>query len=347
MICLHRTRTASLVIDLVQLSTDNFGNIAHSTQRTETAIGELRSELTNVADAIQSSRSANDTTGGLLLRRTEETNQMVANIEGMVSRINQGAATSSEVISLLRSVQTDVGIMAQSQDSRQNQLDLNVISIQKNLEKLTSELCTRDTLPEQLENDLERLVLRDPDRGTVREHQSTRAGGDTFLTVHTTLSSGRRCKASCTCQCHRSSRTGTPGLLSSLVGKLLLWYNGIPGLRPRTCDHPMCRRRSPSQVHLSYLFPRWMLQRGLSVSLSWGSIAGSSGASLHYTVPRIIADDHPVWNAIAMDKKDWLQNKLAAKEVLPTDIDCDGQSLLMVIKLPTLITFFNPVVFLS
>jgi hypothetical protein len=79
-----------------------------------------------------------------------------------------------------------------------------------------------------------------------------------------------------------------------------------------------------------------MLQRGFSVSLSWGSIAGSSGASLHYTVPRIIGEDHPVWNAIAMDRKDWLQNKLAEKEVLPTDIACDGESLLMVITISSL-----------
>jgi hypothetical protein len=87
-----------------------------------------------------------------------------------------------------------------------------------------------------------------------------------------------------------------------------------------------------------------MLQRGVSVSLSWGSIAGGPGASLHYTVPRIIGDDHPVWEAIEFDNKDWLQNKLAAKEVLPTDIDYVGESLLMVITAPI---FLNPLVFLS
>jgi hypothetical protein len=195
------------------------------------------------------------------LRRTEETNQMVANIEGMVSRINRDPTAPSEVMSLLRSMQTEI-----------------------------RQLGTRGTPPQQLENDLERMLLRDPDHGTVPDRQNTRPVGNTLFTVHTTLNSGRRCKASCVCQCHRSSRTGTPGLLSSLAGELLLSYNGIPGWRPRTCDHPMCQRQSPSQVHLSYLFPRWILQRGLSVSLSWGTIAGSSGASLHYTVPRIIAD---------------------------------------------------------
>lgn len=328
-VSLHRTRAASLIIDHVQDSTDNFGNIARSMQTTNTVMGELRSELSNVADAIQSSRSTNDTTSGMLLRKTEETNQMVANIEGMVSRINQDPAIPSEVISLLRSMQTGIGIVANGQGDCQNKLDLGITRLQKTLDKLSSQIGTRGTPSETLENNLERLV-RGPDRVAVPNNHDTQDVDNSLITVHTTLSSGRRCNVSCTCQCHKSSMTGTPSLLSSLLGTLLLSYNGIPGWRPRTCNHPMCLRKSPSQVHLSYLFPRWMLQRGLSFALSWSSSIAGSSASLHYTVPRIIAHNHPVWAAIISDNTAWLQNKLTAKEIFPTDIDFLGQSLLMV-----------------
>lgn len=318
------TRAASLIIDHVQDSTDNFGNIARSMQTTDTVMGELRSELSNVADAIQASRSTNDTTSGMLLRKTEETNQMVANIEGMVSRINQDPAISSEAISLLRSMQTGIGTVAHGQGDCQNKLDLGMTRLQETLDKLISQISTRGTRSETLENNLERLV-----RGPDANNHNTHAVDNTLITVHTTLSSGRRCNASCTCQCHKSSTTGTPALLSSLVGKLLLSYNGIPGWRPRACNHPMCQRKSPSQVHLSYLFPRWMLQRGVSFSLSWSSSIAGSSVSLHYAVPRVISDHHPVWFAIETGNKAWLQNKLAAKKVFPTDINETGISLLM------------------
>ena len=71
-------------------------------------MGELRAELTHVADAIRASRGVNDTTGGSLLRRTEDTNHKVANIEGMVSQMNQAPAFPTEVMELFRYMQTEI-----------------------------------------------------------------------------------------------------------------------------------------------------------------------------------------------------------------------------------------------
>jgi hypothetical protein len=151
----------------------------------------------------------------------------------------------------------------------------------------------------------------------------------TLISVQTTLSSARRCNPSCMCQCHKGSQTGTPGLLSNVLGRLLIWYNGIPYWRPRTCNHPKCQRKSPTQVRLNYLFPRWMLQKGIHVCLSWGSVTGS-GASLYLSVPRIIPDTHRAWSATDSNNLSWLQTMVRAENIFPTDVDPRGLSLLMV-----------------
>lgn len=151
----------------------------------------------------------------------------------------------------------------------------------------------------------------------------------TLTSVQSTLSSRGRCTPSCMCQCHRGSQIGMPDLLTSILGSILISYHGIPYWRPRTCNHPRCQRKSPTQVRLNYMFPRWMLRKGIHVSLSWGSVTGS-GVSLHLTVPRIICGDHLVWRAIASGNLSWLQSKVEANEIFLTDVDPDGESLLMV-----------------
>lgn len=151
----------------------------------------------------------------------------------------------------------------------------------------------------------------------------------TLMSVHATLSSGRRCNPSCMCQCHKGSQTGTPAFLSSVLGSVLIWYNGIPYWKPRTCNHPKCQRKSPTQVRLNYLFPPWMLRKGIHVSLSWGSVTGS-GASLHLAVPRVIGSNNGVWEAIMLKKLPWLRAMVRARKIFPTDVGPDGLSLLMV-----------------
>jgi hypothetical protein len=77
-----------------------------------------------------------------------------------------------------------------------------------------------------------------------------------------------------------------------------------------------------------------MLRKGVHVSLSWGSLTGA-GAAIHMSVPRIIDIPGSVFWAIDDDDVSFLQAKIAAKVVFPTDaLSNTGDSLLVVLKSP-------------
>ncbi|KAI9795746.1 MAG: hypothetical protein M1833_006839 [Piccolia ochrophora] len=76
------------------------------------------------------------------------------------------------------------------------------------------------------------------------------------------------------------------------------------------------------------MFPRWLLQKALSLNLSWKSVTGV-GASLHIEIPRIIPRSHAGWTAIRSRNIEHLQNLISSKALFPTDIDDSGQSLLL------------------
>ena len=77
----------------------------------------------------------------------------------------------------------------------------------------------------------------------------------------------------CSCSCHSSSRLKSPQLLEQFIGLLFVGYTGLPILRPY-CTEATCNRNSKSRISFSYCFPRWFLQRALSLALISNPRAG-------------------------------------------------------------------------
>lgn len=93
------------------------------------------------------------------------------------------------------------------------------------------------------------------------------------------------CKASCCCNCHRRTMLSTPAFLSGLIGSLLVGYIGLP-FPPRPCNERTCQGHQHGSAQLTYLFPRWLVPRLISVTYSQ-----KAGIGVVLKAPRIISDD--------------------------------------------------------
>ncbi|KAI0475240.1 ankyrin repeat-containing domain protein [Xylariaceae sp. FL0804] len=156
------------------------------------------------------------------------------------------------------------------------------------------------------------------DEGVATENASS-----DVLSIDTLFTS--LCDPSCTCQCHHTSASRTWNWLRRFVGRLFFSYNHVPYLDPRPCNRAACRARSGSSIRFTYFFPAWLVSRALHVTAALETITGP-GADLHFRVPRVIPDEHPVWGA--MSSISHLQLMLTNKILYPTDINSFGQSLL-------------------
>ena len=138
----------------------------------------------------------------------------------------------------------------------------------------------------------------------------------------------RGCSRHCSCQCHRHTRVESPKWIRSVFGSLFLQYNSLPILDPRACDNKYCHRLSTKSVRLRYIFPQWLMTRAAYIAVSWHALTGS-GSDIHIHVPRIL-QDYSASVAIRHGDLEWLTKAITTKEILPTDIAMNGNSLLRV-----------------
>ncbi|KAK1713078.1 ankyrin repeat-containing domain protein [Colletotrichum lupini] len=152
-----------------------------------------------------------------------------------------------------------------------------------------------------------------------------KTGGIPFGSVQKPV--GRKCTSYCKCQCHRHSRLQTPTWLRLILGTLFLEFNRKSLLGPRKCDLETCDG-APDSTRMIYIFPQWFLLRALFVAASRDSLTGI-GSSIHLRIPRIIPRDQMISIVYNFDI-DWIKRGIINSTVLPTDIDEDGNSLLMI-----------------
>lgn len=138
----------------------------------------------------------------------------------------------------------------------------------------------------------------------------------------------RGCSRHCSCQCHRHTRVESPKWVRSVFGSLFLQYNSLPIVDTRACDNKYCHRLSTKSVRLRYVFPQWLMTRAAYIAVSWHALTGS-GSDIHIHVPRIL-QDHSASVAIRYGDLEWLTKAITTKEILPTDITMNGNSLLHV-----------------
>ncbi len=97
--------------------------------------------------------------------------------------------------------------------------------------------------------------------GNVRGNDEQLDGLD-VVRVEALYMSGNGCNPWCGCVCHITRTLSSPSALQNVIGTLLFGYVG--GLLSPSCDEPLCLRRSPAALRITYFFPRWFLARALS-----------------------------------------------------------------------------------
>ncbi|KAI3391303.1 hypothetical protein diail_7610 [Diaporthe ilicicola] len=127
--------------------------------------------------------------------------------------------------------------------------------------------------------------------------------------------------------CHAVTTSRTPSMLSRMLGTIILSYNSIAVWNSRPCNHPRCLRSSSNSVHLNYLFPVWLPRLAMTFSISWDSVVGS-GASLYFSLPRVVSGSSEVFKAIDTNNIPRLQRLFSDRMFFPTDVNEDGVCLL-------------------
>jgi hypothetical protein len=326
------------MINVTQVMTTGFQQVENSIQRSEAAvISSLRSELAQSVDAITSTLRDNRGQNDIVAERADEIQDIVCRMEAVVIQETQDQPAKSEIMSEIQHLRTNLNQHIQQVGCRNDGLETQVSKMQSTLDQL----CGMASGNVQSMRARERLLgaLVADEVSTASRAQASSAhqkrsvdNQSTFVSVQATLSTGRRCKASCNCQCHKSTSVGTPGVLSGMLGSLFLRWSAIPLFRPRICDHPRCGNNANQTIRLTYMFPSWMLQRAFSVSLSWDGLTGM-GADIHLALPQVISDQHGIWTAVAKDDTSWIRAAVTDKRLSLTEVSPGGESLLMVRRL--------------
>lgn len=308
----------------------------------------MESQLSQTCTVVSSSLDTDNEMTRLLLERTESMTQTLKEVQDFLRSEKQSAeAHGSQATALqesIASVETEMDTfddrateLENSHLSTQEGILSTLMKMQENLENIntcmrSSAKASEETLQQLLRPRLEdvstaSLVKPEMSQNNQLQQQQMNSLGS-VISVQSTAIIGtqRRCKSYCGCSCHGKSTLTTSGFLSRVVGNLFVSYNSIPIWKPRSCNSRQCGRRTADRIQVDYMFPRWMLQTCISLSLSWNS-GLNHGASLHLSIPRF----NPAWNnASAMMRTGHtvaLRRFLDLKKILLTDIDENGITL--------------------
>jgi hypothetical protein len=101
------------------------------------------------------------------------------------------------------------------------------------------------------------------------------AQGINFESIKVTVSKHRwkPCSSSCLCVCHIRSHWATPPLLRKVFGSMFVGYAGVPVFAPK-CNRRSCAPGSFAEADLTYILPRWLFLRAVSMALTYTSRDG-------------------------------------------------------------------------
>lgn len=341
---MNSARQGTLLLHITNVITTGLHQMDHSTKHAEAAIiGSVESEFTQWARTILSSLKDNAMQGSPLLERTAELKDIATKVESMLKRDADCQSGNLAVTLQLQTLHASLEDLIQKLDRRDDTVGRDITKIESTMTELSDLLKENIRSTRSVEQQVGPLISSsgsDEAAAGRRQRMDTDMPGlgpqktDTLISVQATLSMGRQCEPSCYCQCHQNTAVRSPGVLSGILGRLLLAWNAATLWRNRTCDHPKCKHSSAKVVRLTYVFPRWMLHRALAASLSWGGITGA-GADLRLAIPYVIGRDHIAWLVIADNDVPWLQREIARTRMTLTEVFDNGESLLMVKSLNT------------
>ena len=137
------------------------------------------------------------------------------------------------------------------------------------------------------------------------------------------------CELSCSCTCHKISRSRSPKSMATIVGSLFLGYNAVPWFS-RKCDSAFCRSHS-SKLTYTYAFPRWFVDRVIILKLSNTKIGGPE---LCLRLARMRPDNSRIFVAVGYESDEvavhHVKRLLLAGEASVLDVTSEGETALQV-----------------
>ncbi len=192
-------------------------------------------------------------------------------------------------------------------------------SIEGNVDRISNQLDSRFNVLEA------RLSRPDPYRPSI-PFELTEDMDHSVIQVRATVR--QPCFRYCKCQCHRPSTINTPSWARFAIGSLVAQYNGVSVIGKNPCSSSACKSTGKGSLKLGYSFPRWMIGRAVSLSASWDTLT-NTGAHLHLAVPRV--NNLPGLPGAVMHRDlEWLKEKVASRQLLPTDIEDNGEGIFSV-----------------
>ena len=133
---------------------------------------------------------------------------------------------------------------------------------------------------------------------------------------------GQQCVVWCSCKCHAKQSFRSPWLISCFIGEFRIQYDGA---RPQ-CNERKCVRSSSVSYHLTYRFPRYLLDRYL---LTTAHFHPTDGPRFSLRMPRVMPWSHMLWYYANTQQTEGIQNLFSEGKASPFDLNLQGASALM------------------
>ena len=129
----------------------------------------------------------------------------------------------------------------------------------------------------------------------------------------------RSCAASCACSCHSKTVMRTPQLLQRMTGRLFLGYKGTPCVRVKCL--PGCTQAASTAFNTVYMFPRWLFQKAISLSIT-DSLLGAP--SLNIKLRRVVPEMSQVFAMSRYGDVEGLKALFMERKASPDDVHIRG-----------------------
>lgn len=141
-----------------------------------------------------------------------------------------------------------------------------------------------------------------------------------FLSLSTTHSFNTpSCGFSCGCVCHRQLCSYYD---AGLLGSLFLAPE-LPFFASSSCTERKCRGKATSNVRFTYYFPSWYLRKAITI------LYNGNGPQFSVRFANIIPENHDLFGCAKTGDVKKLKLLLTSGQSSPTDIDHDGDGLLI------------------
>ena len=130
----------------------------------------------------------------------------------------------------------------------------------------------------------------------------------------------KKCPLGCPCVCHSTQQWKMPEAIDNITGKLFCGYSGKPLLSQR-CSIPSCLEQQATSTWMTYFFPRWFINRIISLNLRVDDL-GSPSFSLK--TRRAVPEMSQIFTLSRLGDLAGLQQLLGSRTASPNDIHCEG-----------------------